>query len=140
MIDPVEDSDTETHTDIVSGDAEEAKETEPFLTGLSSSDDNQLNPLSTDLIPQTSQSLQLSRKPTRLRVERTTAANYGSGDMPQNETMFSAEYLDQSEKFVQAVINIVKRKILYRECLILRSRWLSVYRFYVPLFAVVPYV
>jgi len=42
--------------------------------------------------------------PTRLRLQRTaTNARFNN---VENESMFSAEYLEQSEKFVQATINI----------------------------------
>jgi len=42
-------------------------------------------------------------RPTRLRLQRTQTRNFGK---VENESMFSADYLDQSEKFVQAAINI----------------------------------
>merc|ERR1719384_1789569 len=46
----------------------------------------------------------LGRAPTKLRLQRTqTNAQYQN---MENESMFSAEYLEQSEKFVQAAINI----------------------------------
>merc|ERR1712154_291398 len=43
---------------------------------------------------------------THLRLQRTQTRNFLSGAVEKGEQLFSADYLEQSEKFVQAAISI----------------------------------
>eukprot|EP00483_Globobulimina_turgida_P000859 UN00860 len=86
-------------------DTEEAKENNGLLIKTQGTDSFGTNEKHTHL-------KNLGRPPTALRMQQSTTSKYGKKDNnigvgnADNESMFSAEYLDQSEKFVQAVINI----------------------------------
>ena len=111
MVDPVEDDSSDDDMNLNIVEEENGGRVSPVDGGNKSENDALLGIVDDAAAAIDSQqtfelsggSSNIRTKPTKLRLQRTQTHKFGK---VENESMFSADYLDQSEKFVQAAINI----------------------------------